>query len=174
MPWVTCYGKPDLYPAGLLQIKSSWLYLFFFLFCILFRNWFCLCTHVAIVSIVALVISCFNLPLLFKGTSNSVCGAVSHTCASACRRFRRCWCLADDGPNSKKLRCAQQALPHSRKRRVQELVHLCSKLAVERRHLTVINPKKSRDHPIFVCCSKANRLSSRIVGSFKIFRTLSS
>ena len=96
---------------------------------------------------------------------------VIQTCASACSRFRRCWCLVDAGPYNNKLRCVQQACPHSRKRCVHELVYLCSKFAVERRHSTVINPMKSRDHPISVCCLKAFHLSSLIVASFKIFNT---
>ena len=78
------------------------------------------------------------------------------------------------GPNNNKLRNVQQVRPHSRKSHVQELVHVCSKVAVEQSHSIVTKPKNSRDHPIFVCCSKANCLSSQIVVSFSIFSTLSS
>ena len=72
----------------------------------------CFFIHVAIVSVVARVMSRFRLPYLSMGTRDSLLGELIHTRASACSRRRLCLCLNLDGPNSVVLRWDQQERPH--------------------------------------------------------------
>ena len=135
----------------------------------------CLCIHVAIVSVVARVISRFKLPYLSMGTRDSLLGDSIHTRASACNRLRHCLCLCLDGPNSVVLRWDQHARPHLRNRRKHAAVQLrFVNCVVDRRHPSVMYPMKIRDQPSFVCCSKAILLSSGMESSFKMFCTRSS
>ena len=60
------------------------------------RKSLCLCIQVAMVSVVALVISLFSRLLFCMGTSDSVRGASIQTLASSCNRFRLCLCLFFD------------------------------------------------------------------------------